>query len=150
MIYIVVKFGNYLNRSFYLKESKSISSDWELSYSNKEPKPIGQPVGGAKNPNYEDPDWIPLNKENETYTCAKCEYPLVGYGKNIPSSGFVVSRQTNIIPCPNCGTVNDVGWFSGYIKMDGKIDKTYFNRTTPVQDTIGDIMGDKLVKTRWK
>ncbi len=110
----------YLLKKAILKEDVDLSTDLI---------PIGQPVGGVK-----DPDWLPVSKEYDRYVCAKCDYPLIGYGKTLPSSDFILARKTNIVFCPNCRSANDLDEFDGYIADNGKINKKYWNRTTPVYD----------------
>jgi len=90
-------------------------------------KPIGQPIGGVKNP-----DWIETDKEHEKYLCKKCKYPLLGIGYNFPSTDFKKMAEGTHLLCRNCGHDNFMGEFEGYIKPNGEVDTTYFNRTTPI------------------
>lgn len=96
-------------------------------------KPIGHPIGGVK-----DPDWIPVEKDHRKFLCKKCGYPLLGFGKNLPSSDFVSAKDGTLIECPNCKHDNNIGNFEGYIDKKGNISNKYFNRTTPVFNTIFD------------
>jgi len=96
-------------------------------------KPIGQPIGGVKNP-----DWIETDKEYEKYLCKKCQYPLLGIGYNFPNTQFKKMKEGTHILCRNCGHDNFMGEFEGYIKKNGKIDRKYFNRTSPVDVDYGD------------
>jgi len=115
-----MKFKHLLEKSILMKEEDEYGSQLI---------PIGQPVGGIK-----DPDWLPVAKEYDRYVCAACGYPLIGYGKTLSNSAFILARKTNIVFCPNCRGANDLDEFDGYIGKDGKINKKYFNRTNPIYD----------------
>ena len=97
-------------------------------------KPIGQPIGGVQNP-----DWVKEDdKAYKKYMCKKCGEPLLGRGYNFPNKQFQKTQDGTHLICNNCQHDNFMGDFEGYITKKGKIDRKYFNRTTPVEMDYGD------------